>query len=68
MLKALLAEVDSRELNQLRADVDRMSSGLDETALQQRLLNQFQEALVAAPRQPGRPVSCQERKAWVSFS
>ncbi len=54
VLKALLAQVDNPELNQLRADVDRMSSELDEKGLQQRLLNQLQEALVAAPRQPGR--------------
>lgn len=54
VVKALLAKVESAELNQLRADVDRMSSGLDQAALEQRLVNQLQEALAAAPAETGR--------------
>ena len=54
VVEALLAEVESAELNQLRAKVKQMSSELDEKGLQQRLLNQLQEALVAAPRESGK--------------
>lgn len=53
VVKALLAEVRNSELDQLRADVDRVSSELDKSGLEQRLLNHLQEALVAAPREPG---------------
>lgn len=53
VVKALLAKVESAELNQLRTDVDRMSSGLDQAALEQRLLNHLQEALAAAPPESG---------------
>lgn len=53
VVKALLAEVKSTGLDQLRGDVDRMSSGLDQAALEQRLVNQLQEALAAAPMETG---------------
>jgi hypothetical protein len=53
VVKALLAEVKSAALDQLRDDVDRMSSGLDQSGLEQRLVNQLQEALVAAPMETG---------------
>lgn len=53
VVKALLSEVRNPELNQLRDDVDRVSSELDKSGLEQRLLNHLQEALVAAPKQPG---------------
>lgn len=53
VVKALLpAEVEDPELSQLREDVDRMSAGLDQAALEQRLVNQLQEALAAAPAEP----------------
>jgi hypothetical protein len=54
VVKALLARVDSPELNQLRADVDRMISGMDQEGLERRLVNQLQEALAAAPMEAGR--------------
>jgi hypothetical protein len=53
VVKALLAEVRNPELDQLRADVDRMTSELDKSGLEHRLLNHLQEALVAAPREAG---------------
>jgi hypothetical protein len=53
VVKALLARVGGAELDQLRADVDRMSSGLDQAALERRLVNQLQEALAAAPMESG---------------
>jgi hypothetical protein len=53
VVKALLAGVKNAALDQLRDDVDRMSSGLDQSGLEQRLVNQLQEALVAAPMETG---------------
>lgn len=53
VVKALLAGVKSAALDQLRSDVERMSSGLDQSGLEQRLINQLQEALVAAPPETG---------------
>jgi hypothetical protein len=53
VVQELLAEVEDRELNQLRGDVDRMSSQFDQPALEQRLVNQLQEALAAAPPETG---------------
>jgi hypothetical protein len=53
VVQELLAEVESAELDQLRADVTKMSSQLDQAALEQRLVNQLQEALAAAPPEAG---------------
>jgi len=53
VVRALLAEVDSSELAQLRADVDRMSSELDQAGLERRLLSYLYEALAAAEPEPG---------------
>ena len=53
VVKALLAQVKSAELDKLRTDVDRMSSGLDQSALEQALVNRLQEALAAAPVEQG---------------
>jgi hypothetical protein len=53
VVQALLAEVRNHELDQLRADVDRVTSELDKSGLEQRLLNHLQEALVAAPKESG---------------
>jgi hypothetical protein len=53
VVDALLAEIDRAELEELRSRVKHMSSETDEKTLQQRLLNQLQEALVAAPREAG---------------
>jgi AAA domain len=53
VLQELLAEVQNAELDQLRADVAKMSSQLNQAALEQRLINQFQEALAAAPPETG---------------
>jgi hypothetical protein len=51
VVQRLLAEVKNTELDQLRADVERVSSELDKSGLEQRLLNHLQEALVAAPKE-----------------
>ena len=53
VVQELLAEVESVELDQLRADVTKMSSQFDQAALEQRLVNQLQEALAAAPPETG---------------
>ena len=53
VVQELLAEVESAELDQLRADVTKMSSQFDQAALEQRLVNQLQEALAAAPAETG---------------
>ena len=53
VVKALLAEVEDSELDQLRSDVDRMASGLDQARLEQRLINELQEALAATPKETG---------------
>lgn len=53
VVRALLAQVKSSDLDQLRADVDKMSSGLDQAALEQALINRLQEALAAAPQERG---------------
>ncbi|MFI7578001.1 protein DpdH [Micromonospora sp. NPDC049497] len=45
--------VDSPELAQLRADVDRMSSELDPDSLQRRLINELSEAVAVAEPKPG---------------
>ena len=48
VVKALLAEVEDGELDQLKADVDRMSTELDQEGLERRLLGHLHEALAAA--------------------
>jgi hypothetical protein len=48
VVKTLLAEVEGSELDQLKADVDRMSSELDQAGLERRLLNELQEAIAVA--------------------
>src|SRR5262249_54345593 len=48
VVKTLLAEVEGSELDQLKADVDRMSSELDQKGLERRLLGQLHEAIAAA--------------------
>lgn len=48
VVRALLAEVETGELAQLRADVDRMSSELDQAGLERRLLSYLYEAIAAA--------------------
>ncbi|MCG5467077.1 ATP-binding protein [Micromonospora sp. MED01] len=45
--------VDSPELAQLRADVDRMSSELDVESLERRLINELSEAVAVADARPG---------------
>jgi len=45
--------VDSPELAQLRADVDRMSSELDVESLERRLINELSEAVAVADAKPG---------------
>ncbi|MEU2661922.1 protein DpdH [Micromonospora sp. NPDC007220] len=45
--------VDTPELAQLRADVDRMSSELDVDSLQRRLINELSEAVAVADPRPG---------------
>jgi hypothetical protein len=53
VVKALLAEVKDGELDQLKADVDRMSTELDQAGLERRLLGNLYEALAAAEPPPG---------------
>jgi hypothetical protein len=53
VVKTLLAEVEGSELDQLRADVDRMSAELDQAGLERRLLSHLHEALAAAEPVPG---------------
>ena len=53
VVKALLAEVEDGELDQLKADVDRMSTELDQAGLERRLLSHLHEALAAAEPSPG---------------
>lgn len=53
VVKALLVQVKSSELDKLRTDVDKMSSGLDQAGLEQALVNRLQEALAAAPVEQG---------------
>lgn len=53
VVKALLAQVKSVELDKLRSDVDKMSSALDQAALEQALVNRLQEALAAARVEQG---------------
>ncbi len=53
VVKTLLAEVEGSELDQLKADVDRMSSELDQAGLERRLLNELNEAIAAAEPAPG---------------
>ncbi len=53
VVKALLAEVEDGELDQLKADVDRMSIELDQKGLERRLLSHLYEALAAADPPPG---------------
>lgn len=53
VVKTLLAEVESSELDQLRADVDRMSTELDQAGLERRLLNELNETIEAAEPEPG---------------
>ncbi len=48
VVRALLAGVSSGPLAQLTVDVDRLSTEVDQAGLEQRLLNQMQEALAAA--------------------
>jgi AAA domain-containing protein len=45
--------VESPELAQLRADVDRMSSELDQSSLERRLINELSEAVAVADPKPG---------------
>lgn len=45
--------IDSPELAQLRADVDRMSTELDQAALERRLINELSEAVSTADPKPG---------------
>jgi len=53
VVRALLAEVEDGELDQLKADVDRMSTELDQAGLERRLLGHLHEALAAAEPPPG---------------
>lgn len=53
VVRALLAEVEGGDLAQLRADVDRMSSDLDQAGLERRLLSYLYEAVAAAEPGPG---------------
>lgn len=53
VVRTLLAEVEGSELDQLKADVDRMSSELDQAGLERRLLSNLHEALAAAEPLPG---------------
>ncbi len=53
VVKTLLAEVAGSELDQLKADVDRMSSDLDQAGLERRLLNYLHEALAVTAPTPG---------------
>ncbi|BEL10795.1 hypothetical protein Q0Z83_089860 [Actinoplanes sichuanensis] len=55
VVRALLdqPDVDSPELAQLRADVDRMSSELDQRSLERRLINELSEAVAVADSKPG---------------
>jgi hypothetical protein len=53
VVKTLLAEVESSELAQLKADVDRMSAELDQEGLERRLLGHLHEAIAAAEPVPG---------------
>ncbi|MFI7208090.1 protein DpdH [Micromonospora aurantiaca (nom. illeg.)] len=46
-------DIDSPELAQLRADVDRMSTELDQAALERRLINELSEAVSTADPKPG---------------
>ncbi|WP_019901870.1 protein DpdH [Salinispora arenicola] len=48
VIQALLTGVSSGPLAQLAIDVDRLSAEVDQAGLEQRLLNQMQEALAAA--------------------
>ncbi|SCF20994.1 hypothetical protein GA0070558_15119 [Micromonospora haikouensis] len=55
VVRALLdqPDIDSPELAQLRADVDRMSSELDQHSLERRLVNELSEAVAVADPKPG---------------
>lgn len=53
VVKTLLAEVEDSELDQLRVNVDRMSSELDQAGMERRLLSYLHEALAAALPLPG---------------
>jgi hypothetical protein len=55
VIRALLDKPDiaSPEVDQLRADVDRMSTELDQAALERRLINELSEAVSTADPKPG---------------
>jgi hypothetical protein len=53
VVETLLAEVAGSELAQLKADVGRMSSELDQAGLERRLLSHLHEAVAAAEPAPG---------------
>lgn len=53
LVKVLSSQVDNKKLAQLAADVDTMSSGLDQATLERALINRLQEALAAAVPKPG---------------
>jgi hypothetical protein len=53
VVETLLADVRSEKLDQLRHDVAQMSSELDQAGLEQRVINQLQEALARAVPEPG---------------
>ena len=55
VVKELLAEVDDPELNRLRDRVDQMTTELTQRGLEERLLNQLQEAFVAAEPEKDKP-------------
>ncbi|GAA4472876.1 protein DpdH [Phytohabitans houttuyneae] len=46
-------DIDSPEIARLRADVDRMSTELDQAALERRLINELSEAVSTAEPKPG---------------
>ncbi|WP_256638173.1 protein DpdH [Streptomyces murinus] len=51
VVKALIAKADSSELAQLKDDVDRFTSNIDQESLSRRILNELSELVSATPRQ-----------------
>ncbi|NBE85422.1 protein DpdH [Micromonospora rubida] len=53
VVSALLEHAEGEQFDALRADVERVTSQIDDVGLQNRLLNQLQEAVIAAPPPDG---------------
>ncbi|MFF4802317.1 protein DpdH [Streptomyces sp. NPDC001351] len=49
VVKALIAKAESRELEQLRVDIDRFTTEIDHESLGRRILNELSELLSATP-------------------